>query len=118
MLNQFVLINTISPADKPNGPCDTTSGNSAYFLLPAFTGAQYTSPVWDTNNDGVVDDKDSKDAGYQSGDEGGKTTVVYTTDKNGDSVCENLNSKGGGRLCKIPHGIISRFVKQIMTPPF
>jgi type IV pilus assembly protein PilY1 len=114
MLNQFVLINTISPADKPSGPCDTSQGNSAYFLLPAYTGAQYSSPVWDTNGDGKVDETDSKAAGYQSGDEGGKTTVVQLQ----DGSCENLNSSGGGKVCKVPHGIKSRFVQQLMTPPF
>jgi len=113
MLNQFVLINTISPADKPSGPCDTTQGKSAYFLLPAYTGAQYSSPVWDTNGDGKVDDKDVSAAGYAEA-EGGKTTVVQLQ----DGSCENLNSSGGGKVCKVPHGIKSRFVQQLMTPPF
>jgi len=114
MLNQFVLINTISPADKPTGPCDTTQGNSAYFLLPAYTGGEYSSAVWDTDGDGDVDGDDTTDGGYQSGDEGGKTTVVQLQ----DGSCENLNSSGGGRVCKVPHGIKSRFVQQLMTPPF
>jgi type IV pilus assembly protein PilY1 len=112
-INQFVLVNTVSPAPPPQDACSATPGVSAYFLLPAFTGAQYTGPVWDTNGDGKIDNQDSAAAGYAA-DAGGKTSIV----QNGPGQGENLNPNGGNRDYKVPSGTRTRVWQQLMTPPF
>jgi type IV pilus assembly protein PilY1 len=116
-VNQFVLINTVSPAPPPTDSCSATPGVSAYFLLPAFTGAQYSSAVWDTNGDGTIGSGKNGDdlvaAGY-SADAGGKTSIV----QNGPGQGENLNPNGGNRAYKVPSGIRARVWQQLVTPPF
>jgi type IV pilus assembly protein PilY1 len=126
LLSNYVLVNTMSPADTPKSQCDETLGMSAYFLLPILTGVQSTtSPVWDTNGDGLVDANDSVDAGYSVGF-GGKTTVGWFPVPQGSppgtqQECVNMN-KNGNKGCQIPFNgpgpIKSRVWKQLMTPPF
>jgi type IV pilus assembly protein PilY1 len=128
LLSNYVLINTMSPANPPADQCDEQLGLSAYFLLPILTGVQSTkSPVWDTNGDGVVDSKDAMDAGYSVGF-GGKTTVGWFPpgggtggSPGGGPDCVNMN-KNGNKACQIPPegpgSIKSRVWKQLMTPPF
>jgi type IV pilus assembly protein PilY1 len=122
VLTNYVLINTMAPANKPTGPCDLQFGTSAYFLLPAATGVQSTSPVWDTDGNGVVNSSDSSDAGYSTG-YGGKTTVGWFP---GDGtpgsapLCDNMN-KYGNKACKLDPMVTTikgRVWKQLMTPPF
>lgn len=61
----FAYINTIVPA-QPAAQCEYNSGTGFNFVIDAYSGAAPTSPVFDTNGDGVVDGSDTVVAGAQS----------------------------------------------------
>ncbi|GAA0756425.1 hypothetical protein LRH25_17390 [Ideonella azotifigens] len=59
----YVYFSTIVPAVKA-AECEFTSGSGYNFLVDAVTGAASTTPVFDTNGDGVVSGSDSVVAGF------------------------------------------------------
>ena len=61
----FAYINTIVPA-QPAAQCEYNSGTGFNFVIDAYSGAAPTSPVFDTNGDGVVDSSDTVVAGAQT----------------------------------------------------
>jgi type IV pilus assembly protein PilY1 len=60
-----VYMSTIVPASKAL-ECEYTVGSGYNFVLDAATGASLSYPVFDTNNDGVVNANDSVAAGFQT----------------------------------------------------
>jgi type IV pilus assembly protein PilY1 len=142
IVGQFVLINTMAPGATPvPQSCDQPRGSSAYFLLPAETGAAYqAAPVWDVDGDGVVGDAgDSMSsngqtvqaAGYSIDSSGGDTNIISVgggTYQNITSGDQSGGGSGGGTgnpdkrfmppPCIANCKIQKRVWQQLLTPPF
>jgi type IV pilus assembly protein PilY1 len=97
-----VYISTIVPAAKA-AECEYTVGTGYNFVLDASSGAALANPVFDVNNDGVVNSNDTVVAGYQSLADGqdkllqGQDGVVdsYSTKKcipDVNARCQRANS--------------------------
>jgi len=133
IVGQFVLVNTMAPGPTPVAQsCDQNPATSAYFLLPAETGASYqTSPVWDVNDDGQFNDGDKRGgeqaAGYTPGSFGGDTNIFgMPAQPDGTATYRNVTpgSSDGGKSFVTPcvtncsSSVQKRVWQQLMTPPF
>lgn len=134
VVGQFVLINTMAPGPTPVAQsCDQPQATSAYFLLPAESGASYQdAPVWDMNGDGQFDSRDEVDnqqaAGYSPGSFGGDTNIFgMAPQPDGTAVYRNVtpgSGDGGGKnfaprcVNNCSSVVQKRVWQQLMTPPF
>lgn len=61
----YVYFSTMVPAAEA-AECEFTVGTGYNFVVDGVSGGAMSSPVFDVNNDGVVDDQDESVAGYQT----------------------------------------------------
>jgi type IV pilus assembly protein PilY1 len=74
---QFILADTISPANVSLDVCAQNSSGTGYlYLLDALTGAGPTIQVFDTNGDGNVDGNDLIVSGVQGSADGKNKTIA------------------------------------------
>ena len=92
----FAYVNTIVPA-QPAAQCEYKVGTGFNFVLDAYSGAAPTSPVFDTNGDGVVNSSDTVVAGAQSLADGIDKLLASQADVVGDqpSASRCLEDKQG-----------------------
>lgn len=115
-----VFVNAVTPAAIP-AECNTASGNGYFFVLDTTTGGQPSDPTWDTNGDGVFDDKDITGAGVATS-AGGTATQVYKDGNASDGIYA-INSDEGhlwrppSVKCTINCKVTDRVWRQILTPP-
>ncbi|WP_252768426.1 pilus assembly protein [Ideonella oryzae] len=92
----FAYINTIVPA-QPAAQCEYNVGTGFNFVIDAYSGAAPTTPVFDTNGDGVVNSSDAIVAGAQSLADGVDKLLTSQPDVVGDQppVAQCLEDKEG-----------------------
>ena len=74
---QFILADTISPANVSLDVCtQNTAGTGYLYLLDGLTGAGPTIQVFDTNGDGSVDSNDLVVSGIQGSADGKNKTIA------------------------------------------
>ena len=78
LIGEFAWVSTMVPGARPRA-CEASKGTGYDFLLPAITGAMYDKPVFDTNSDGSIDDKDSLASGTPGSAEGQDGVLAYGT---------------------------------------
>lgn len=124
----YVLFSTMVPATKAE-TCRSNSGTGYNYILAAQDGTQVTEPIFDTDGDGVVNEKDLVVAGYGTGSDG-RDAIVSDPDQpliGGDSsggkgqICDTSSECKNIELpcltnCTAPT-ITDRIWQQILTPP-
>ena len=91
LINRFVTVDTISPANVSLDPCVNTTGGTGYlYFIDALTGGGPVKSILDTNGDGQYDTRDSLVAGLLSSADGRNVTLS----KGGVSGLNNPVSRG------------------------
>jgi type IV pilus assembly protein PilY1 len=124
----YVLFSTMVPATKAE-TCRSNSGTGYNYILAAQDGTQATEPIFDTDGNGVVDEKDLVVGGYGTGSDG-RDAIVSDPDHpliGGDSsggkgqICDTSSECKNIELpcltnCTSPV-ITDRIWQRILTPP-
>jgi type IV pilus assembly protein PilY1 len=121
---KYVLFNTSVPATEA-AVCSTNSGVGYNYLLVAAEGTVITTPTFDTNGDGVIDENDDLVGGFLTGNDGRDSLL--------DGGGEDGKCTGGFRLfmdcssgkgcvpmqvpCSEERNVHDRIWKHIVTPP-
>jgi type IV pilus assembly protein PilY1 len=139
----YVYFGSIVPGGEAQA-CETRTGKGYNFLLSGVTGGAASIPVFDTNGDGVIDDKDSAGVGASDAPADGADKLLSNTaevvDGDGSSrtdgntgvdsgVCKvagtclvsRLDSNGIAKLmcvpCQTQLKIVDRVWRQLLQPP-
>jgi len=111
----YVLIQTMIPAAAA-AACEVSKGVGYNYLLVAADGTAVNVPIFDTNGDGVVDDKDQIVAGYQT-EADGTDKILYDANDPSKLVIENTNGYKGAKLPLKSTTIKDRVWRMIVNPP-
>ncbi|MEK8033281.1 PilC/PilY family type IV pilus protein [Ideonella sp. DXS29W] len=126
LADKYVLFSTSVPATKAE-VCSTNSGVGYNYLLSAADGNLPTTPSFDTNGDGVIDEKDDIVGGFETGNDG--RDAVIDAGNGQDSPCvdgfRRYQDCSSGKTCEWiqlecksePEGIQDRLWKHILNPP-
>lgn len=86
--NDYVLIQTMIPAAAA-ASCETTTGLGYNYLLTVLSGQQISTPVFDTNGDGVVNSSDVVGAGYATSSDGRDQWVFNSGSASSGVLCNS-----------------------------
>ncbi|MES2412333.1 MAG: PilC/PilY family type IV pilus protein [Pseudomonadota bacterium] len=106
--------------------CSASSGVSPKFVLDPFTGGPLGRPVFDTNNDGVIDNKDNANVvGFQTSADG-QSAIIFKGGTGGATGVAGTSSgttgyyvnTTGSKLFNVGgSSSVRRSWKQIFSPP-
>jgi type IV pilus assembly protein PilY1 len=126
LADKYVLFSTSVPAAEA-AVCSTNAGVGYNYLLSAADGMLPTTPSFDTNGDGIIDERDTIVGGFQTGNDG-RDSVIDAGDGQ-DSPCVDGFRKyqdcSSGKQCEwiqLPctadgGTVRDRLWKHILNPP-
>ena len=77
----FVLFSTVAPTGGTGLPCDDSRSTGYNVLVNALSGGGSTTPLFDTNGDGVIDESDGTHSAYKTIADGKDTLMLGTEGK-------------------------------------